>query len=236
LRESLSRSLGFVSGEHSDFEPSIVKKMLLYAITSRQLLPGDEPERQAVLLDLIRAWSAGGVDYIQIREKDLPAQDLLALARRIVAAAHEESAKTQILLNGPAEIALEAEADGIHLTGSMPFLATEATRRLYRAAGREAIISRACHSVEDVRAARDASLIVFAPVFEKIAEPGSPGRESAAGQGLDVLSEACLAAGPVPVFALGGVTLENAASCIAAGAAGVAGIRLFLGEEWRQLR
>jgi len=92
-------------------------------------------------------------------------------------------------------------------------------------------VSRACHSVEEVRAARDASLIVFAPVFEKV--DSADGRE---GVGLSVLAQACRSAGEVPVIALGGVTPENAADCIAAGAAGVAGIRLFLGDAWRKLR
>ena len=47
------------------------------------------------------------------------------------------------------------------------------------------------------------------------------------GQGIDQLRTACLAASPIPVYALGGVTLENAAACLDAGAAGIAGIRLF---------
>jgi thiamine-phosphate pyrophosphorylase len=207
--------------------------MLLYAITERRMLSGTESERWAELIALARRWARGGVDYIQIREKELPPEELVSLARNLVAAVREEGSRTRVLVNGPAEIALEAGADGVHLPGNVPQPAAGEAHELYRRAGRDAIISCACHSVNEVRAARDASLIVYAPVFEKV---DSPQGVVAEGQGLAVLGEACRAAGPTPVFALGGVTSQNAKDCIAAGAAGVAGIRLFLGDEWRKLR
>lgn len=83
------------------------------------------------------------------------------------------------------------------------------------------VIAVSCHRVEDAfRAASDqAGIAVFAPVFEK---KDAPQTQSA---GLAALHEACQA--KIPVFALGGVTLANSASCLQAGAAGVAGIRLF---------
>ena len=206
--------------------------MLLYAITGRRHLPGGELEQQAALVALAGNWARGGVDYIQVREKDLAADDLLVLAQRIVAAVRAEGRETKVLVNGPADVALEAGADGVHLPGSAPGSAADEARRIYRAGGREAIVSRACHSVEEAGAA-DALLIVFAPVFEKV---DTSAGDSIVGQGLGALSEACQAAGAVPVIALGGVTRENAAECVAAGAAGVAGIRLFLGDEWRAFR
>jgi thiamine-phosphate pyrophosphorylase len=207
------------------------RNVLLYAITSRNLLPGTESERQTALVELARGWAQGGVDYVQIREKDLPAGDLLALSRRIVAAVGEAGLSTRVLVNGPAEIALEAGANGVHLPGSMSVDAASEAREVFRRAGREAVVSRACHSVEEVRAAGAVSLILFAPVFEKVSGAGAE-----AGVGLAVLGEACRAAGSVPVIALGGVTAENAAACVEAGAAGIAGIRLFLGDNWRMLR
>jgi thiamine-phosphate pyrophosphorylase len=208
--------------------------MLLYAITDRRLLPGGEQERRAALVTLAGEWARGGVDYIQVREKDLAAGDLLILAREIVGAVRREGGPTRVLVNGPVEIALEAGTDGVHLPGPVTAGAADEARRVYGRAGRKAIVSRACHSLEEVRAARDASLIVFAPVFEKVS--GQDAEEARLGVGLGVLAETCRAAGSVPVIALGGVTRENAAECMAAGAAGVAGIRLFLGEEWRDLR
>jgi thiamine-phosphate pyrophosphorylase len=205
--------------------------VLLYAITSRNLLPGSEAERNVALIELAHNWAEGGVDYIQIREKDLLAPDLLALARSLVTAVREENHKTRVLVNGPAEIALQAEADGVHLPASAPTEAAEQVRHAFRKTGREAIVSRSCHSLQEIRAAGEVSLIVFAPVFEKVEE-----QDRRPGVGLAVLSEACRAAHPVPVIALGGVTTANAAECVDAGAAGVAGIRLFLGDEWRRLR
>ncbi len=205
--------------------------MVLYAITSRNLLPGPDPERQAALVELARHWARAGIDYIQIREKDLPPAALLALSRRIVAAVRAESPGTRILVNGPAEIALAAGADGVHLPSSAPGKAGDEARQTFRSAGRNAIVSRACHSLEEIRAAGDVSLIVFAPVFEKVGE-----QDPGPGVGLSVLAEACRAAAPTPVIALGGITTQNAADCIAAGAAGIAAIRLFLGDDWRRLR
>ena len=67
----------------------------------------------------------------------------------------------------------------------------------------------------------DAAL--FSPVFGKTLN----GLEVVSGVGLDRLREACAVAGHLPVFALGGVTVANASSCIAAGARGIAGIRMF---------
>lgn len=207
--------------------------MLLYAITSRGLLPGSEAEKRAGLVGLARAWARGGVDYVQIREKDLPGPELLALAGEIVAAVREEGSVARVLLNGPAEIALGARADGVHLPGSAPAGAGDEAQRVYQRAELQAIVSLACHSVDEVRAAGDASLVVFAPVFEKV---DSPKGDAVPGQGLCTLAEACCAAGAVPLVALGGVTRDNAADCVAVGAVGVAGIRLFLGDEWRGLR
>ncbi len=102
-------------------------------------------------------------------------------------------------------------------------------RQTFAAIGRQAIVSMACHSVADVEVAREegADLALFAPVFEKLGEKP---------QGLSELHRVCEAGAGMPVFALGGVTASNAAECVAAGAAGVAGIRLFAGEDWRRLK
>lgn len=201
--------------------------MLLYAITDRRQLAGGEAERRAGLVTLARQWARGGVDYLQIREKDLPREELLTLTRQIVGAVKNEAKKTKVLLNGEVSIALEAGADGVHLPGGAASNAALVKNKI----GREAIVSQSCHSSNEAAAAREATLILFAPVFEKVtAEAGLPG------QGLKALEDTCRAAAPTPVFALGGVTLHNAQACITAGAQGVAAIRLFLNGGWRQLR
>lgn len=211
--------------------------MRLYAITDRRLLGGGEMERRAELVDLARRWAARGVEYIQIREKDLAPDELRVLAAELVAAVRSESRTTRVLLNGPAEIAMGVGADGVHLPGDAPFsLGTEA-RELFARVGRDATVSHACHSVREVLAVREESqrdslattantVIVYAPVFEKQTPAGKlPG--IGLDSGLDSLRAAVDAAKTIPVFALGGVTDGNAQSCIDAGAAGVAGIRMF---------
>ena len=109
--------------------------------------------------------------------------------------------------------------------------AARSVRQIFRAAGRDAIISVPCHGLDDIHVASEeqVDLMLFSPVFEKLAvRKPQP-------QGLEALRQACAAARGHPVFALGGVTSRNAQDCLAAGAAGVAGIRLFAGDDWRRL-
>lgn len=215
--------------------------MRLYTITNRRLLAGSESDRRASLLSLARRWASRKIDYIQIREKDLAPDDLRELTRSIVSAVREINQTTKVLLNGPAQIALAAGADGIHLpTNAAPNAAAEA-RALFAQSGRDTILSHSCHSVQEVLKIREESqrdphaainktLILYAPVFEKRIVPPAPGQpsEKIPGQGLDALRAAVHAAGNIPVLALGGITPENAPACLAAGAAGIAAIRLFL--------
>jgi hypothetical protein len=69
----------------------MIQKMLLYAITDRNQLPGSEAERSAALVELARQWVRGGVDYLQIREKDLSPEELLPLARQIIEAVRSKN-------------------------------------------------------------------------------------------------------------------------------------------------
>ncbi|MGA8161638.1 MAG: thiamine phosphate synthase [Acidobacteriaceae bacterium] len=207
--------------------------MLLYAITSRRLLPGDEAARRARLVELARIWTQGGVDFIQVREKDLPLGELQPLTAQIVEAvraAEKSPCTTRVLVNGPAQVALDAGADGVHLHADAGPAAVRAATQAYARAGRELVISAACHSPEEIRQADGATLLLFSPVFEKVTSQGMT-----RGQGLAALRAAVEQAQPAPVLALGGVTEKNAPACVQAGAAGIAAIRLFLGEEWRSL-
>jgi thiamine-phosphate pyrophosphorylase len=200
--------------------------MLRYAITSRALYPGDERQQQAALLRQTSRWVADGIDLIQLREKDLPAADIAALAREILQAIAAATSPTKLLLNSRPDIAIATGAHGVHLTAAPGELTPAQVRSLYALANSPApIITISCHTLEDVRRPRvnQADAILFAPVFEKIIA----GKTITPGQGIDRLRAACLAASPIPVYALGGVTFENAAACLEAGAAGIAGIRLF---------
>jgi thiamine-phosphate pyrophosphorylase len=199
------------------------------AITSRALYPGDETQQQAALLREASRWIADGMDLIQLREKDLPAARIAALARQILLAITATTSPTRLLINSRPDIAIATGAHGVHLTASPDELTPTQVRSLYALANQPApIITISCHTLEDVQRARihHADAILFAPVFEKIiAGPDDHG--TIPGRGINRLRDACSAASPIPVYALGGVTLENAPSCLAAGAAGIAGIRLF---------
>lgn len=199
--------------------------MLRYAITSRALFPDDDAHQQAALVRQCARWAAEGIDFIQLREKDLPAANLASLARNILKTL-SSGCKTKLLINSRPDIALAAAAHGVHLTAAPGELTPSLVRRLYAEAGRPLpILSISTHTLAEATQARNdhVDAILFAPVFEK----SIAGQVVAPGQGLEQLHRACLAAAPIPVFALGGVTLENTPACIAAGAAGVAGIRLF---------
>ena len=202
--------------------------MQLYAITDRRLFSRPEELLKQVIL-----WAESGVDYVQIREKDLPVHTLTALAAQIVGTVRAAGSRTRVLLNGAAEVAAATGCDGVHLTSSIADDVITSVRATLRGTLADPVISVSCHTISEVERARDggATLALFAPVFEKRVDP-----EVLPGQGLAALGEACRMGAPMPVFALGGVTVSNAMDCMDAGAAGIAAIRLFAAEGWRDLR
>jgi thiamine-phosphate pyrophosphorylase len=222
--------------------------VLLYYITDRTTFPGDEPTRRRRLLDKIAEAVSQGVDYIQLREKDLSTRDLESLARdamqiigekRKPATDHWRPA-TALLINSRTDVAIATAANGVHLR-SNDISPQEVRAAWSRSCGAGALarefqprnppIAVSCHSPQEAAraASSQATFAVFSPVFEK---------KEAQPAGLEALSQACRAG--IPVLALGGVTVENAHSCLQAGAAGIAAIRLFQENEIaaivRQLR
>jgi len=195
--------------------------LLLYYITDRSQFPGNEPARRQQLLDTMVEAALAGVDFIQLREKDLNSHDLETLARQAVDMLKNESVATKFLINSRTDVAIAVGADGVHLR-SDDISPTE-VRALWAKSGASPrpIIAVSCHSEDDIAAAEahGADFAVFAAVFEKRDQPSSPPA------GLASLRQACRH--KVPVLALGGVTLENARQCLDCGAAGLAGIRLF---------
>jgi thiamine-phosphate pyrophosphorylase len=204
---------------------------ILYYITDRKAFTGDEPTRRRRLLEKISEAALAGIDYIQLREKDLSASELESLAKKLMSIlgklrAENRELRTALLINSRTDIALAANADGVHLRSDdvspADLRKTWKTASLARNSQPSLpIIGVSCHSPADVEqaAASGAGFAVFAPVFEKKAEPGADPA------GLQSLGEACRA--NLPVLALGGITLQNAGSCLDAGAAGIAAIRLF---------
>jgi thiamine-phosphate pyrophosphorylase len=202
--------------------------MLRYAITDRAVYAGTENYRLDSVVREAERWAADGIDFVQIREKDLNAGELAELTRRIMAAVRVAgTVKTRVLVNSRADVSVAAGADGVHLTAATGELTPVQVRRVFEVAGMGVpVVSASCHSIAEAERARDAGvdLILFGPVFEK-----RVGRQVIRdGEGLEALRRVSSAVGGVKVLALGGVTMELAEECIEAGAAGVAGIRLFL--------
>jgi thiamine-phosphate pyrophosphorylase len=184
------------------------------------------PQGAARLLERARRWAAEGIEYVQLRERELDGGALLELAAAMVSVLHDGGGETKLLVNGRPDIAIAAGAHGVHLTARPGELTPTQVRRVFSMAGAGVpVVSVSCHNAEEVKRAADggADLIVFGPVFEKRVD----GAVVIEGVGLRALEEVCLAAGRTPVIALGGVTEENADSCVASGAAGIAGIRSF---------
>jgi len=167
------------------------------------------------LLPVIGQAIAAGVDLIQIREKDMATKPLLALVEAAVRRARGTA--THILVNDRLDVALAAKADGVHLP-AQGFPVAEVRR-----ARPELLIGASCHNLDELGRAEEggANFVVFGPVFRPLSK-----ETAAPALGLERLAEAARAVS-IPVLALGGVTLENAADCLRTGAAGLAAISLF---------
>jgi thiamine-phosphate pyrophosphorylase len=199
-------------------------------------VPADFASEPSPLVAKIAAIAAAGIDWVQIREKDLAARELAALTRQAIA----RRSAARIIVNDRLDVAIAEGAGGVHL-GEASLSVAEVGLLLKRTATvvmardqghasqfpvgatGDFLIGASCHSLEGAKAAAvdGADYIFFGPVFAtpSKAKFGEP-------QGLKKLEAICSAVS-VPVIAIGGVTLENAGDCIMAGAAGIAAIRLF---------
>jgi thiamine-phosphate pyrophosphorylase len=169
------------------------------------------------ILRLVEAAVTARIHLFQIREKSLSTRVLYELTAR--AAEITRGSGTWVLVNDRFDIARAAGADGVQLTEvSLP------VRVVRELCGSEFIIGASTHALERAREARasGADFVVFGPVFETESK-----RAFGPPQGLDKLREVARELEDFPVVAIGGVTRENAKSCFAAGASGIAGIRLF---------
>lgn len=206
--------------------------MLLCYITDRKQFSGNEAIRRECLLDTISEAAACGTDYIQLREKDLSARQLESLSREAMVRIQSERSSTKLLINSRPDVALAVGAHGVHLRSED--ISPQDVRKIYQkcdtySQAREKlaalIIGVSCHTADEVAqaASAGATYAVLGPIFEKSGLAGTHPL------GLEELKKACRY--KIPVLALGGITLQNAQSCIEAGAAGIAGIRLFQGNK-----
>jgi thiamine-phosphate pyrophosphorylase len=174
--------------------------MIRYYVTDR---------RQADVLTCAARAVRNGVDMIQVREKDLPAKELLNVVCRIrdIAA----GSRTRVLVNDRLDVALAAGIDGVHLpaNGVPPARVRPLVKQL----------GVSIHSIEEAIEAEKAGadFVVFGPIFD------SPGKTAV---GLEPLSSV-VAAVNIPVLAIGGINETNSQLVLDAGASGIAGIRLF---------
>ncbi|MGA2814500.1 MAG: thiamine phosphate synthase [Candidatus Acidiferrum sp.] len=208
---------------------------ILCYITERSSLPVNPPRRDreeesfkaqssfAPLLANIAAAAASGVDWIQIREKDLHPGDCANLVCAALRACSGTLSK--VLVNDRLDVALAARAAGVHL-GERSLPVAEVRRLLsvcHQQPPAEFLAGVSCHSLASAQsaAAGGAGYIFFGPIF-----PTPSKAAFGPAQGLRRLAEVCRAV-EVPVLAIGGITLENARECRESGAAGIAAIRLF---------
>lgn len=207
-----------------------IKPLLCYVTDRAALGPAETNDAEGAelaskLLAAVGRAVAAGLDWIQIREKDLAARPLVRLVRAAVSVA--QGCTTRILVNDRLDVALAARAAGIHL-GEQSLPVGEVAR-WRRAVSEESqfpigfLVGASCHVLDAaVEAERTgADYIFFGPVFATASKAayGPP-------QGVNRLRQVCRSV-RIPVLAIGGITLENAAECLAAGAAGLAAIRLF---------
>lgn len=194
-----------------------LRKPLTYLITEGDTDSGNFRLNKRKILERVR-WAAEElVSLIQIREKNLPSLLLFDLAG--AAAKITGETDTRLLINGRADIALAAGADGVHLPADG--LSAAVVRQRFPS---DFLIGVSTHSVEEALAAKatGADFITFGPVFE------SPGKGTP--QGLEALNCVCRFLDPFPVIALGGIDESNYANVLERGASGFAAIR-FLNDQ-----
>jgi thiamine-phosphate pyrophosphorylase len=187
------------------------------------------------LLEKIELAAAAGVDWIQLREKDLTGKQSTLLVREALNRVSKLPSQPQaaarklarIIVNDRLDVALAAQASGLHL-GENSLPVEEAKRLLLSSPAAQTlahdfILGVSCHSIEAAQSAASsgANYIFFGPVFATPSKAayGSP-------QGLVRLAAVCSSVN-IPVLAIGGITLANVSSCLSAGASGIAAIRLF---------
>lgn len=212
----LSPALG-QAAERLRYQAYTLEKALILGNNARQRLADarlyvlvTEALCRASLAGTIREAVEGGADVIQLREKQLDDRALLARAKEIRELTRRLGAL--FIVNDRPDIALLAEADGVHL-GQEDVPLQEARRLL----GPEALIGVSTHDMSQLRRAilEGAGYIGVGPTFP------SATKSFASLSGLDYVREA-MAATSLPAFALGGITLDNVGEAIAAGARRIA--------------
>jgi len=213
------------------FHPrKLLRAPIFCYVTDRKRLAAADNDQKEALLEHVVTAAAAGVDWIQLREKDLSAKELSSVAREAVARTKQINERnrqaSRIVVNERLDVAYSERASGVHL-GEHSLPVADVCKWLDAKAdlteGDKFLVGVSCHSVQAAASAASggADYIIFGPVFATPSKApfGAP-------QGLQRLAEVCGSVS-IPVLAIGGITLENASDCFAAGAGGIAAIGLF---------
>ncbi len=197
--------------------------MIVHLVTNRHRLL-DSPAHTdvvAIAACLCRqtAFAAeAGVDVVQVRERDLEARDLMHIVAALVA--RTRGTRTRVLVNDRLDVALAAQADGVHLRADS--LPVAAVRRL---SPPNFLVGRSVHDVREAEAAFDADYLVAGTVWPSVSKP--PGHAALGLAGFAAIARVAT----IPVLGIGGVTVARARDIAAAGGAGIAAVGLFIGER-----
>jgi thiamine-phosphate pyrophosphorylase len=194
-----------------------------YAITDRKKIPSD------LFFTYVEKALAQGIRAIQIREKDLPSLELYRLCKEAKDIADRFGAK--VFVNDRCDIALSLNLDGVHLAESS--LPTDQARKIL---GNHKLIGVSAHSMAGVIKAQTlgANFVVLGPVSQ------TPSKLP--GHAIMTVEEfqTCCEQSSIPIFALGGVDLDNAGIWLKHGAYGLAGISLWMNQgdnvDWSRLK
>ncbi|MDQ3088869.1 MAG: thiamine phosphate synthase [Acidobacteriota bacterium] len=191
---------------------NLIGNSLIDLITNGEATTENFAEKKAEILKLIKTAVRAKISLIQIREKKLAARLVFELAAEAVKLA--QNTETKILINDRADIALAANADGVHLTSCS--LSADIIRRNFPD---NFIIGVSTHTIEEAELAknRGADFVTFSPIFD------SPDKDNP--QGIEKLREVCEKLNPFSIIALGGIDATNYKSVLEAGASGFAAIR-----------
>ncbi len=184
----------------------------LMLVTDCKLVGGDD-----ALVAKVRAAVTGGVNVVQLREKDISQMQLVVLATRLREAI---AGRAKLIVNGSPDVAEAVEADGVHLPeGDSQRIASGGTNK-------RMMVGRSVHSVEAARLAQGEGVdyVVVGPIYETATHEGR------APAGVGLLSDVA-AAVSVPVIAIGGIAAEHVRELMISGASGVAVISAILGAD-----
>lgn len=169
----------------------------LMLVTDRRLAGGED-----ALLRAVDEAIAGGVNIVQLREKDLPHEELAALARRL---REVTQGRALLIVNSAADVAEECGADGVHLPEDAQMVRSSL------------LVGRSVHSVDAAKRAEaeGADYVIAGPVYKTRSHPGR------APLGVDEIGKICEVV-RLPVIAIGGIDYQRAAAVVCAGARGIA--------------